>query len=68
MQAEWEEEKGQWKEAINLYLKVGDVHAAADVICGTRGEGWQETLLLGRFVDKKKFLLCYILLRSWQHQ
>ncbi len=47
MQAEWEEEKGQWKEATDLYLKAGDVHAAVDMICNTKGEGWQEALASG---------------------
>ncbi len=62
-QAEWEEEKGQWKKATDLYLKAGDVHAAVDVICSTRGEGWQETLTSG--LSKKQFPVNISLLASY---
>ncbi len=60
MQAKWEEENGQWKEATHLYLKAGDVHAAVDVICTTRRMGWQETLMSiirGMKVTDRKLLL-----------
>jgi intraflagellar transport protein 122 len=45
MQAEWEEETGNWRKAAELYIQSGNVASAVSIICDSKREGWQAALI-----------------------